>query len=492
MEYTITYGRSVVTIAEQLFGKNEEMTQEEKVAGAQKIYDAVLNAFPQLRSFMISAQKMASEKGYVETILGRRRHIPDMMLPEFEFVPMKGYVNPDIDPLDINTLQNKNAIPERIVEQLKQEFKGYKYFGQIVKRIRELSEEGIKVINNRPKITEASRQCVNCVDYETEILTADGWKNGHDIKEGDEIISYDTSTDDYVHDIILKIHRSNDPVDMVSISTPFISALTTYNHRWYIYGDPDRFVCTSDIVAAPHLIYHVPIVIKGDKYYCTSHIRNQPTPVIHVIKDYFDGVWCVTTRTGTWIARRHGTMYITGNSVVQGSAAEMTKMAILSLEHNEDWRRIGGRLLTPVHDELIAEVPMDSWEEGGQILSDMMCKAGDFLPFPIKCDVETMIRWYGMEFPCPYPMPEGKSIDDIDSFSEDEIKWVQYHLVEMEYILPTYKDAEGNKPIGDAAHGVNGVISDEMRSFIYDYIGKYRIAPKDFVEHIHNKVYYGI
>ena len=61
----------------------------------------------------------------------------------------------------------------------------------------------------------------------------------------------------------------------------------------------------------------------------------------------------------------------------------------------------------------------------------------------------------------------------------------------MEYILPTYKDADGNKPIGDAAHGVNGVISDEMKSYIVDYINKYRINFETFVKHIHNQVYYG-
>lgn len=327
----ITYGRSVVTIGDQLFGKDKTMSDEEKTKKAQGIYDAVLNAFPNIRALMIQAQNDAATKGYVETILGRRRHIPDMQLPEFEFKAMPGYVNPDIDPLDVNTLHNKSEIPERIISQLTKEFKSYKYYGQIVKRTKQLNEEKIKVVNNRQRITEASRQCVN--------------------------------------------------------------------------------------------------------------------------------------------------------SIIQGSAAELTKMAILKLESDPRWKAIGGRLLVPVHDELICEVPMDKAEEGGKLLSEIMSSAGDFLPFSISCDVETSYRWYGMSYPCPYP--EAKSIDTVEP---EEIKWLQYHLFECEYSLPVYKDENGEEPRGDAALGVNGIVSDEMDKAIRDYMNRYRITSDQFIEHIKNKV----
>lgn len=163
MDNTINYGRSVVTIAEQLFGTDEKMSQEDKIKAAQKVYDSVLNAFPSLRTMMIESEKKVKKLGYTETILGRRRHIPEMQLDEFEFKAMKNYVNPDIDPLDISTLEDRSQIPERIVKQLQKEFSGYKYFGQIARRTRELYEEGIRVINNRQKITDASRQIINSI-----------------------------------------------------------------------------------------------------------------------------------------------------------------------------------------------------------------------------------------------------------------------------------------------------------------------------------------
>lgn len=300
------------------------------------MYDSVLNAFPQLRTLMIASQTSATKKGYVETILGRRRHIPDMQLPEFEFKAMKGYVNPDIDPLDVNTLNNRSEIPERVVAALDSELKGYKYFGQIARRTKELYEQGIKVINNRPKIAEASRKCVN--------------------------------------------------------------------------------------------------------------------------------------------------------SVVQGSAADMTKMAILALESDERWKDIGGRLLLPVHDELIAEVPIDKYEEGGKLLSDIMCEAGSFLPFPIKCDVTTTYRWYGLEYPCKYSRPS--SLQDMN---EDEIKWVQYMLTELEYQLPVIKNPDGSKPRGDAALGISGKITPEFNRYVEHYKNRYSICTdEEFIEHIFKKVHEGV
>ena len=301
----ITYGRSVPSIAEQLYGKRKDMTDDEKVAAAQKIYDAVLMAFPNLKRIMVATQNHARKYGYTETILGRRRHLPDMQLPEYDFKPLDGYVNPDIDPLDPKTLENKDDIPVRIKKALYQEMISIKNFGKRAKRMRELHDRyHIQVINNRSKIARATRQTLN--------------------------------------------------------------------------------------------------------------------------------------------------------AVIQGSASDQTKLAMLRLESNEEWHRIGGRLLVPVHDELIAEVPLEHYKRGGEILSQMMCEAADFLPFPSKCDVTTSLRWKGLEYPCQYPKP--KNLTDL---TEDEVKWVQYHLCECEYSLPVYKDENGEKPKGDAAVGVNGVVSDE-------------------------------
>ena len=154
---------SVQSIGDSLFGSRDDMTDEEKTKQAQKIYDSMMKGFPDLQNAIVKAQQMATQCGYTETILGRRRHHPNMQLPRFEFVPMPGYVNPDIDPLDPESLQNKEQIPKRIVAALTKEFNGYKWYGKIVKRTKELAEQKIKVINNTYKIEEASRQVYNAI-----------------------------------------------------------------------------------------------------------------------------------------------------------------------------------------------------------------------------------------------------------------------------------------------------------------------------------------
>lgn len=329
----ITYGRAIPSIADQLYGKRKDMSDEDKIKSAQKVYDSVLNAFPGIRKLMIASQKYATEHGYVETILGRRRHIPEMQLPEFEFTALKGYVNPDVDPLDVSTLQNKSDIPERIKEALLKEFKGYKYFGQIARRTKELYDQGIQVINNRSKIGDGSRKVLN--------------------------------------------------------------------------------------------------------------------------------------------------------SIIQGSAADMTKLAMLKLTNCEEWNQIGGRILISVHDELICEVPMENWKRGGELLSQMMVEAGSFLPFNLKCDVTTTLRWYGEEYPISFTKPQS-----FDTVEPDEVKWIQCCLREMEYLLPVYPGPDGKDPIGDAAHGINGVVSDEYDSAIQDYIRTREITSEKFIETIEKEVLY--
>ena len=336
----INYGMSVASIGESLFAGDDTITDEQKTKRAQEIYDAVMLGFPHLRDFILASQQFAAKNGYTETILGRRRHHPDMMLPRFEFKPMPGYMNPDIDPLDPTTLENKDAIPERVIKKLTKEFNNLKYYGQIVKRTKQLAEEKIAVINNSRKIDDASRQIVN--------------------------------------------------------------------------------------------------------------------------------------------------------SIIQGSAADLTKMAILRLINNPEWKAIGGKLVNCIHDELLCEVDIKDIEKGSQLLQDAMVGAGDFLPFKLTCDVERSFRWYGLAYDdiMSYDKPESL---DYDSMTESNICWLQCMLCENEYLLPVYKEADGSKPKGIKSHGVNGVVSDEMKSFIQDYKKRYGLQDdQSFLDHIEKKVIEGV
>ena len=336
----ITYGMSVPSIAESLFATREDMTEEQKLKEAQKIQDSLMKGFPAIARIIEQAQIKASKLGYTETILGRRRHHPNMMLPRFEFTPMDGYVNPDIDPLNPESLKNKEQIPKRIIDALTREFNSFKWYGKIVKRTKELEKEKIKVINNSYKIEEASRQVFN--------------------------------------------------------------------------------------------------------------------------------------------------------SIVQGSAADLTKMAMLKLENDEEWQTLGGKFLIPIHDELLCEIPEENMEKGAEALTRCMCSAGDFLPFKLSCDAEICYRWYGISVEDISSFNKPESLD-FENLSESNIKWLQCMIVENEYILPVFKNEDGSKPKGIKAQGVNGIVTNELKQAIINYKNRYSIQSDcEFLDHIERKVTKGI
>ena len=84
------------------------------------------------------------------------------------------------------------------------------------------------------------------------------------------------------------------------------------------------------------------------------------------------------------------------NSRIQGSAADLTKLALIELNKNEELKKLGFRLLIPVHDEVIAECPEENMNECSRLLAETMSKAAEkILEMPIKCDVEITKEWYG-------------------------------------------------------------------------------------------------
>lgn len=147
----VLYGRGIPSIAEQL-GKT--------VQEAQKIYDKVLSKFEGLANFISESEDMAREFGFVTTVWGRRRQLPDMQLPYFEFKYKDG-VSPDFDPLMSDASEYSDEVPIDVVEDLTKKLlscRGYKQKEELKERIR---SKGISVKDNGSFIAQAQRQCVN-------------------------------------------------------------------------------------------------------------------------------------------------------------------------------------------------------------------------------------------------------------------------------------------------------------------------------------------
>lgn len=84
------------------------------------------------------------------------------------------------------------------------------------------------------------------------------------------------------------------------------------------------------------------------------------------------------------------------NARIQGSAADMSKKAMLLVGKDERLKELGFQLLIPVHDELIAQCPLKNAKECSERFAMLMSEAAkDKLEVPISCDVEITKAWYG-------------------------------------------------------------------------------------------------
>lgn len=80
------------------------------------------------------------------------------------------------------------------------------------------------------------------------------------------------------------------------------------------------------------------------------------------------------------------------NTVIQGSAADIIKMAMIKVADNAEIKHLGGRLILQIHDELLVEGPEENIEAIGKLLQkDMQTVAT--LAVPLKVDLGLGRNW---------------------------------------------------------------------------------------------------
>jgi DNA polymerase-1 len=80
------------------------------------------------------------------------------------------------------------------------------------------------------------------------------------------------------------------------------------------------------------------------------------------------------------------------NAPIQGSAAEMIKIAMIRIHEDIIQRGLKGRMTTQVHDELIFDVPNEEIEEFKEIIHDRM-KNAMVTEIPIVVEVGVGLNW---------------------------------------------------------------------------------------------------
>ena len=233
----LMYGRGEASIAEQMGVSVKE---------AKQVISNFFERFPKVAEFVVSSQDGAWENGFVETIAGRKRRLPDMQLPEYTFKPINGAKNEEFDPLNFDDSDDfdPDYVPQRVVDKYTAQLE--RAWGRQKREIiAKAKNDGYIITDNGGKIADAERQCVN--------------------------------------------------------------------------------------------------------------------------------------------------------SRIQGSAADMTKVAMIMVDNDPVMKELDFHLLIPVHDELLGECPRHNAEKAGKRLSELMIKAGRSLvtDIPQKCDVEITERWYG-------------------------------------------------------------------------------------------------
>ncbi|MFP4169088.1 MAG: DNA polymerase I [Desulfonatronovibrionaceae bacterium] len=80
------------------------------------------------------------------------------------------------------------------------------------------------------------------------------------------------------------------------------------------------------------------------------------------------------------------------NTVIQGSAADIIKRAMLDADRDQSLREIGARLILQVHDELLLEIPEAEADRAGEVLAGIMGRAWD-ISVPLAVDWGAAPDW---------------------------------------------------------------------------------------------------
>lgn len=121
---------------------------------ANKILNDFFTGFPGVKRWIDETESNAKKNGYVEDLWGRRRRLPDILLPKYSIISEKTTFNPLIGSSGVN---NNESEIEKYSNQLKncKSRKDEKSIVEVAKI------NGYKISNNSGFISRAERQCVN-------------------------------------------------------------------------------------------------------------------------------------------------------------------------------------------------------------------------------------------------------------------------------------------------------------------------------------------
>ena len=87
------------------------------------------------------------------------------------------------------------------------------------------------------------------------------------------------------------------------------------------------------------------------------------------------------------------------NARIQGSAASLTKLAMIQIHNSQELKDLDAKLVMTIHDEVMLECPALYAEQASEILPKIMIDAAaPYIDVPMKCDPAIESRWYTSEY----------------------------------------------------------------------------------------------
>ena len=87
------------------------------------------------------------------------------------------------------------------------------------------------------------------------------------------------------------------------------------------------------------------------------------------------------------------------NARIQGSAASLTKLAMIQIHNSQELKDLGAYLVMTIHDEVMLECPALYADRAAEILPRIMIDAAaPYIDVPMKCDPAVESRWYTSEY----------------------------------------------------------------------------------------------
>lgn len=151
IQLAMTYGQAAYSLAQSLGCKIKE---------AQGIQDRFFARFPRIKEFTENTYQFAYENGYVETVWGRRRHLPDMQLEPYEFSWLDGVGN-NFDLLDFDNESEVQEVPYDLQEEYMDALDKCFKWQDKQKIFEQAKRDNLKIVDNTLKIADAERQAIN-------------------------------------------------------------------------------------------------------------------------------------------------------------------------------------------------------------------------------------------------------------------------------------------------------------------------------------------